>query len=205
MEQFVFLLDISYILSRLELCPLCIHICVEDLRHELYEQHDADHSEGISDAVSDGCIRGTGSVKRCRKSRRTCKGSGHHTYRDIGRHACDLDDAHRCQRTDGDNDEAQQDIGFCIDLKVPEELRSGDKADGRNEADEAQVLEHAKTFHQRLVVAEKMAEYQSDDQDAGCSQLYALDRDASHQVADESHQEKNHQRLAHYALLKPVN
>ena len=140
MEQFVFLLNVSYILSRLELCPLCIHICVEDLRHELYEQHNADHSEGIGDTVSDGCICRTGSVKRCRKSRRTCKGSGHHTYRDIGRHACNLDDAHRCQRTDGDNDEAQQDIGFCIDLKVPEELRSGNKTDGRYEADEAQVL-----------------------------------------------------------------
>ena len=62
MEQLVFLLDIPYILSRLELCTLRIHICVENLRHELYEQHDADHSEGISKAVSDGCICRTGSV-----------------------------------------------------------------------------------------------------------------------------------------------
>ena len=77
MEQVVFLLYISDILSGLKLCPLCSHICVKKLRHKLYEQHDADNSERIGNTVSDGCQWRLCTVDGNGKSRRTCQSSGY--------------------------------------------------------------------------------------------------------------------------------
>src|SRR5699024_10002790 len=119
-----------------KLSALRIHICMQDLRHQLYKEHHSYYAERIGNTVSDGGVGGTCGIKRRCKSRRTRQGSGHHTDCDISRNSCNLDDTCCHKSTDRNNDKSEQNIRFRIDLKVTEELRSGNKADRRNEADE---------------------------------------------------------------------
>ena len=93
MEQFIFFRYISYILGSLELGALSIHICMQDLRHQLYEKHNAHYAERIGNTISDGGVGGTCGIKRRCESRRTRQGSGHHTDCDISRNSCDRNDA----------------------------------------------------------------------------------------------------------------
>ena len=49
-----------------------------------------------------------------------------------------------------------------------------------------------------------MPEYESNQQDTGCSKLQPLDPDTSHQVSDYGNQKHQHQRIAHNVFPEPL-
>ena len=123
---------------------LLVQIRVDDARHQLHEQHNADDAEQIRNAVADRdrvLILGCNSLFGCRERRsrgQTAREQAGDHSRKLVRVVARLPGFNRtadeqtqnCRNAAGKNDhDAEQHIGLEVVLHVLEEVRARDKAD----------------------------------------------------------------------------
>ncbi|CDB87662.1 unknown [Firmicutes bacterium CAG:170] len=185
------------------------HIRMDNARHQLHKQHDADDAKEIRNAVADRdrilILRGNGLLRRGER-RRGGQCAGQEARHDGGEllgiiarcTALDqppYENAEHCRKAAGeDDDKAQQNIGFEVLLHVLEEVRPGNKADGGNEEHKAEIFNDLQRlrrivglFDHELGVemdAEEAAVDQRDHKYARRSEADALNGDSSENVAE---------------------
>ena len=165
---------------------LIIHIDLQDARHQLHEQHHADHAEGVGNGIAGGCQIGQAarSLLRRRQAGRAGERAGEQTHRQLGLYAEYLDRQHADQRAGENDDQSQQNIAGRIALEIAEKLGP------RNEADRAHEAGQAKISNDGRDLDPEMSEHQCYQQNARCAEFNALDSDTAHQITQRGDQEK---------------
>ena len=193
-------------LDMRDLAYLLRHVGVDDARHELHEQHHADDTKEIGNAVADRdgvlilrrhCLLGRG--ERRGRRQRAGEKAGDDGCQLLGvspalQHAADQNARDRCNAAGENDDKPQKDIGFEILLHILEEVRPGDEADRGDKEHQTEVFNDLQRL--RGVVdllahkpgieknAEKAAVDQRDDKYAGCAEADAFDRDPSQNISE---------------------
>ena len=194
--------------DRQELFAFLVHIGMNDTRDQLHKQHHAHNAEQVCNAVAHG--HGVGMVcgnrllrggerrsggQRAREQSGDDRGQllGIKTFTAALDQTSDADTTNSGKRTCQNDGKAEEDVGLEILLHVLEEVRSCDKADGRDKQHKSKVLHdlqrigcigdrllHAvnrgrENNHIGDLRAEKRAVKQCDDEHAGSSERNALD------------------------------
>ena len=195
-----------------DLCPLRVNVGLQQLGHQLYEQHHAHNAKQVSDAVAGGdrilqrlAHSALGSGEGGGGGKGTGEQTGHHggqlTAGQVGGGPRDQDAADADSGTGGDNDQTQQDVGCKVLLEIRHEAGARDKTNGGDEEHQAKVfndlqavfdigdiLAHSEGRGQ--LVVEEAAKDQRGDEHAGGAEGNALDGDAPQQVAHRDHREQ---------------
>ena len=180
------------------------HVGLQELRNELDEQDDADDAEQVRNTVADrdevfmgGTDRLLGGGERRGGGEGTGQETGDEGLEGLvvlgGEPLADEDDGDRDEDGGQDDDESQTDVGLIVLLEIAEETGTGDEPDGRDEQDEADVLNDLERFLRERYIAhhqvrfqrriEEAAVQQCGDEHTGGTEVDALDGDAPEQVA----------------------
>ena len=188
---------------------LLVQIRVDDARHQLHEQHNADDAEQIRNAVADRdrvLILGCNSLFGCRERRsrgQTAREQAGDHSRKLVRVVARLPGFNRtadeqtqnCRNAAGKNDhDAEQHIGLEVVLHVLEEVRARDKADRGHEEHKAQIFDDLQRlrgvvdlFNDKFGIEVRSGERavnQRDHENACRAEADALDGDAPEQIPD---------------------
>ena len=191
---------------------------MEDLRHDLHEEHDANDAERIGHGVAEGHHALLLGDRLCRGERgRGREGAGEDAGGIVGADAGDEREDDCADRADQDDDRAEGHVGLRVSFQVVEEVRPGDEADARDEQDKADAFDEfiardgsgcaALDVELRqngdilqAGLREQIAAEQRHQEHARRAEADALDLDTAERIADERDEkraEQHDRRRAH--------
>ena len=178
---------------------LFLDVDLQDLGDQLYKQHHTHNTEGISNAVTDGCQIAAGSFNGGGKTGGAGQCAGHHTHSQIGLDTCQFHHTDTGSSAGQNDHKAENHVGNGRLLKITEETGTCNETHSGNKANEANVLQRA--GDQQL----KVTEYQRNNKDTGSAQRQPLDGNAAQQVTQRGNAEHDHKFIGENAFQKFKN